>query len=135
MAAVAGNVTVEDAAGIFTVGGTVRAGPSLETATVTPPAGARPDSVMLQVLVEPAVRLVGLHDSEERSTGLRVRVVVVERLKPAASKLAVMVTLWVVVMEPAVAVKVAELVQAATATNVGIVSRELLAFSCTFRGL
>lgn len=132
VAAVAAKVAVEAEAGISTEGGTVRAGLSLETATVTPPAGAGLVRVKVQILEEPAVRLVGSQDSAEGSAGPRFRVVVTELFKPAVFILAVMVTLWLAVTAPAVAVKVADAVPAATDKDVGIVSRELFTFSCTF---
>jgi hypothetical protein len=47
-------VTVEDEGGMLAEGGTVRQGPLLETATVTPPAGAGLLIVIVHVLVESA---------------------------------------------------------------------------------
>ena len=132
VAAVTTNVPVEAEAGIMTEGGTVRAGPSLETATVTPPAGAGLVRVKVQVLVEPAVRFVGSHDKAEGSSGLRFSVVVIELLTSAMSILAVMVTLWLVVIAPAVAVNVDDAAPAATDRDAGIASSELSTFSCTF---
>jgi hypothetical protein len=130
VAAVTGNVAAEDAAGMLTVGGTVRAGLSLETATATPPAGAGPVRVMVQVPVDPAVRLVESQDTRVSSTGLRfkvaVAVMVAELFKPA-----MMVTVWLLVTTPALAVKVAESAPAVTGTDVGTVSRALSALSCT----
>src|SRR5580658_1408834 len=51
-ATVTGNVAVDDDAGILTEAGTVRSGPSLETARMTPPAGAGLLSVTVQAPVE-----------------------------------------------------------------------------------
>jgi hypothetical protein len=131
VAAVTGNVAAEDEAEIVTEGATVRMGPSLETAMATPPAGAGLESVIVQVLVEPALRLVGLHDSVESNNGWRFKVAVVELFELPVFKLAEMVTLWVFLTLPAVAVNVADGASAGTDTDVGIVSSELLAVSFT----
>lgn len=112
------------------------AGPSPETATAIPPAGAGLESAIVHVLVWPALRLVGLHDRAERSNGLRFKLtVVVELSKPPVFKLAVMETLWLAITLPAVVVKVVELAPAGTVTDPGIVSSELLAVSFNVRGL
>jgi hypothetical protein len=128
MAAVAGNVAVEEAAGILTAGGTVRAGASLERATARPPAGAGLESATVQVLMEPASRLVALQETEE-SNGARVKVAVVEPFK-----VAVRVTLWLFLTLPAVAVKVAEVAAAGTGMEVGMVKRGQLAVNLTVTG-
>lgn len=86
VAAVTGNAAVDAKAGILTEAGVLRAGPSLETATVTPPAGAGLVRVRVQVLEAPAVRLVASHESVAGSTGLRFTVaamVLVELFRPA----------------------------------------------------
>jgi len=127
---VTGNVAVEDAAGMLTEGGTARAGLSLETAAATPPAGAGPVRVMVQVLVEPAVRLVESQDTRVSSTGLRFKVAVAVMVVELF-KLAIIVTLWLLVTTPTLAVKLAESAPAITETDVGIVNRELFAVSCT----
>ena len=75
-ATVTGNIAVEDDAGMLTEAGTVRAGPSLETATTTPPAGAGLERVIVQAPVEPALRLTGSHESGVRINGLRLKVAV-----------------------------------------------------------
>jgi hypothetical protein len=124
------NVADEAEAGIATEGGAVRAGPSLEMATVTPPAGAGLVRVRVHVLAEPAVRSVGSHDSAE-GAGLRFNVVVTKLFEPIVFILAAMVTPWLFVTTPAVAVKVADSVPTPTDNDAGIVNRELFTFSCT----
>jgi hypothetical protein len=132
-AAVTEKVAVEDAPGMVTTDGTIRVGVSLVTVKVTPPAGAALERPTVQVLLEPAFKLVGLHARFESTTGLRLTVKVAELSHPCVSRLAVTVTLWLVVKVPAVAVKVVELDPAATVTDGGILSRPLLALSWTFR--
>ncbi len=132
-AAVTEKVAVEDAAGMVTTDGTARVGVSLVTAMATPPAGAALERLTVHVLLEPAFRLVGLHARVESSTGLRLKVKVAELSHSCVFRLAVTVTLWLVVKLPAVAVKVMELAPAATVTEGGILSRPLLALSWTFR--
>ena len=51
----------------------------LETLTVSPPAIAGPASVKMQVLLAPAVRLVGLHANEANGTMPIDTVAVVDR--------------------------------------------------------
>jgi hypothetical protein len=76
----------------------------------------------------PAAIVPGLHASPETSTGAtRLRVTVCEPL----FRLAVTVTLWLVVMFPAAAVKEADVEPAATDTEAGTVSRMLLSDSVT----
>ena len=100
---------------------------SLETATVTPPAGAGTESLTVQVLVAPALRLVVLHVSVETTAGLTFKVAV-----PLVEfKLAVMVALWLELTLPAVAVNVTELAPGATGTEEGRVTTVLLALNCT----
>jgi hypothetical protein len=126
-AAITGKVAIADEDGIVRAVGTVRAGLSLETATVTPPAGAGTESLTVQVLVDPALRLVGLHVSVESSAGLTFKVAV-----PLVEfKLAVMVALWLELTLPAVAVNVTELASASTVTEDGTLSTVLLALNCT----
>lgn len=70
----------------------------------------------------------GLQSSVETSTGAtRLKVAVWEPL----FRLAVTVTLWPVVMFPAVAAKEADVAPAATETEAGMVSRVLLSVSVT----
>jgi hypothetical protein len=130
-ATVTGNAAVEDEAEILTEAGTVRAGPSLETATTIPPAGAGLVRVIVQALVEPALRLMGSHDSKPKVNGLRLKVTVAELFEMGVFKLAVMVTFWLVVTIPAIAIKVAEAAPPGTNTDAGIVSSKLLAVNCT----
>jgi len=130
-AAVTEKVAVEAAAGMVTTDGTVSVGVSPVRARVTPPAGAALERPTVQVLLEPAFRLVGLHARVESRTGLRLKVKVAELSHPCVFRLAVTVTLWLVLKLPAVAVKVVELAPAATVTEGGIRSRPLLALSWT----
>src|ERR1017187_9473365 len=121
--AVTENVAVQDPAGTFTEVGTVNAGLLAETDTLMPAGGAGAERVMVQVEDEPASSVVALHASAETSTGaIRLKVAVWEAL----FSVAVMVADWVVVRVPAVAVKVAEMAPAATMTEAGTVSKELL---------
>jgi hypothetical protein len=132
--AATGNVTTEDPAGILTEAGAVKLGSSLEITTVTPPRGAALESDILHMLVEPAVRLVGLQDSMSGVTGLRFKLVVTELLEAAAVKVAVMVTVWGVVILPATTTKAAEWVRVATVTDEGIVNKALFTLNCTVCG-
>jgi hypothetical protein len=76
----------------------------------------------------PGAIVPGSHASDETSTGAaRLRVTVCEPL----FRLAVTVTLWLVVTFPAVAAKEAEVEPAATGTEAGTVSRVLLSDSVT----
>jgi hypothetical protein len=132
---VTGNVAVEDEAEIFTEAGTVRAAPSLETATTTPPAGAGLVSVIVQALAEPALRVMGSHDSGVRVNGLRAKVTLAELFKRAVFKVAVIVTFWLVITTPAIATNVAEAAPPGTTTDGGIINSGLLVVNCTVRGL
>lgn len=126
IAAVTGNVAADDEAGIVTEAGTIRVAASLETATVTPPAGAGPDRATVQVPVEPAMRLVELHVSNPATDGPRVKVAVTE-----PPKRAVRVTLRLLVTLPAMALNVVEDAAAGTTTDAGIVSSALVSVNCT----
>jgi hypothetical protein len=130
-----GNVAVEDEAEILTEAGTARAGPSLETATTTPPAGAGLVRATVQVLIEPTLRLMGSHDSGVRVNGVRLKVTVAELFEMDVFKLAVMVTFRPVVTMPAITMNVADEAPPGTNTAVGIVSNRLFAVNCTDRGL
>jgi hypothetical protein len=126
-AAVAAKVPEDDEAGMFTEPGTVRAGLPLDTATATPPLGAGPESVIVQVLLEPALRLAGLHINAFSCKGTRFSVTVAAPpLFEEPVMVAVMVTLRPVVTVPANAVKVAEEAPDGTCSVAGMVSRELL---------
>lgn len=129
--AVTANVAVEDEDATLSEAGADSAGPPLETAILTPPAGAGAESVTVQVLVEPAMMLVGSHDSAARPSELRFKATLVKGLKLPVFKLAAMITLWLVVTMPAVAVKTPEVAPAGTGTEAGRVSTELLAVNCT----
>ena len=80
------------------------------------------------MLEAPEFTLVGLHDRPVTSMGAtRLKVVVWEE----PFRVAVTVALCVVVSVPTVAVKVAEVALAATVTDAGTVSDELLSDSAT----
>ena len=126
--AVAENVAVEDPARTFTEAGTVNAELLAETDTVTPPVGAGAERVRVQVAEAPESRAVALHVNAEMSTGATsVKVAVWE----APFRAAVMVAVWVVVIVPTVAVKVAEVALAGTMAEAGTVSEALLSESAT----
>ena len=114
--------------GTLTEAGTVRAELLSESVTLAPPLGAAWLRVTVQAVEDPEFTLVGLQVSAETAVGAtKVRVAVWE----APFRVAVRVTLWLVVTVPAVAVKVVEVLLAATVTEVGSVSAELLSESAT----
>jgi hypothetical protein len=132
VAAITVKVAFDEDAGTVTEEGAVREELELATVTSTPPAGAGPLSVTVHVLAAPAFKAVGLHDSVDKSTGLRFKVeVAVEVSEPLVFKLAVMATLWCCVTTPDVALKETELVSATTVTEVGTVSRVLVTVKFT----
>ena len=81
----------------------------------------------VHVPMAPKTRLVGHCSDERASGGARIREVVWE-LPPSR---AVTTAVWMVLTVPAVALKVALVVAAATLTEAGTVSRELLSLSAT----
>ena len=122
LSALTGKVAAVEEAGTVTAAGTVRTELLGESETTTAPLGAA-ESVTVQVLLAPASRLVGLQATPlTRMGATRVRLAVWVEL----FKVAVTVALWVVVRVPAVAVKVAEVAEAATVTEAGTVRAELL---------
>jgi len=97
-----------------------------DSATVVPPVGAAWFSVTVQVVAAPEFKLVGLQARPVSSVGAtRVKLAVWD----VPFRVAVTVADWVVVMVPAVAMKLAELAPAGTVTDAGIASRELLSDS------
>jgi len=92
------------------------------SATVLPPAGAARLKVTVHVVEAPGARLTGTHASDE-TVGLGVTVIVAVAFAPSD---AVSVTVCDVLTAPAVAVNVAEVADAATATDAGVVSAVLL---------
>lgn len=91
--------------------------------TVLPPVGAAWFNVTVQVVHAFEPSELGLHDTVDTSTcGATLTDAVFEAL----FKLAVMVTDWMLVTVPAVAVNVAEVLLAATVTEAGTVSEPLL---------
>src|ERR1039457_7154458 len=121
--AVAAKVAEVTPAATVTEVGTVSRELLSERATALPPVGAAWFKVAVQVVAAAELTLVGLQVSAVTSMGA-TRVRLVDCVE--AFKVAVTVALWVVVRAPAVAAKVAEVAPAATLTEVGTVSRELL---------
>ena len=121
--AVAVKVAVVAPAATVTEAGTVNNALLLDSGTATPPDGAAPDKVTVQVELPALPRLDWLHPSELSTTGaVRDKVAVLLLLLYVAVTVADPLLLIV----PAVAVKVAVVAPAATATEAGTVSRPLL---------
>jgi len=80
-----------------------------------PPAGAELIRSTVQSLAEPALRLVGSHDSVIIVSGPMFKVAAVEIVERDTYRVAVIVTLWLL------------------ATDAGMVNRELLVDNCTVR--
>ena len=116
-------------AGTVTVAGTLRDCELAATATTAPPVGAAFDRVAEQLAEFPGLKTVGLQDSAVRVVAplLSVTVVVCEAL----FRLAVMVTLWLVVKAPAVAVKFALTLPDEIATDAGTVRADELLDTAT----
>jgi len=115
-------------AGTVTDAGTEREALLLEIPTVLPPDEAAWLRVTVQVVEEPEFTLVGLQASPETRVGAtRFRV----SLATVPFKVAMTVTLWLVVREPAVAMKLAELAPAGTVTIAGAVNSALLSDRAT----
>jgi hypothetical protein len=126
--AVAVNVPEEDPAGMFTEAGTVSSGLLAETDTLVPPVGAWAERVTVQVDDAPASSVAGPQVKVETNVGAtRVKFAVCED-EPSE---AVMVAGCVVVMAPAVALKVATVLLAVTVIEAGTVSAALLLESPT----
>ena len=121
---VALNVAVVAAAATVTDAGTVKAALLSEIAIVAPPVGAALLKVTVQVLEAFGPRLVGLHASEDTTTGAT-------RLTVAFAELplyvAVTVALWSLGMAVVAALNVAVAAAAATVTDTGTV-RVVLVF-------
>lgn len=114
---------VVELAGTVIEDGAVRAGLVLASVTTAPPEGAGWDRMTVQAPAAFGPRIVGLHDSEETRTDVaRVMVVFAELPLLAAVTVAVEVPLKAVV----VALNVAEVAEAATVTEAGTVSPELV---------
>ena len=123
--AVAVKVAVVDPAATATDPGTVSAAVLLDSVTVPPPVF---DSVTVQVLVPPVPRVAGVHDTELTTTAVASEIDAVRVLPFNA---AVSVAVWSAAIVPAVAVKVAVVDPAATATDPGTVSAAVLLDSVT----
>jgi hypothetical protein len=123
--AVAVKVAVVDPAATATDPGTVSADVLLDSVTVPPPVF---DSVTVHVLVPPLPSVDGVHDSELTVTAV-ARAIDVICVLPF--NVAVSVAVWSEAIVPAVAVKVAVVDAAATATDPGTVSADVLLDSVT----
>jgi hypothetical protein len=120
---VALNVAVVAAAATVTDAGTVKAALLSEIAIAAPPVGAALLRVTVQVLEAFGPRLVGLHASEETTTGA-TRLIVA--LAEVPLYVAVTVALWSLAIVPAAALKVADKEPAATVKDAGTVKTALL---------
>src|ERR1019366_7108815 len=123
--AVAVKVAVVDPAATATDPGTVSAAVLLDSVTVPPPVFV---SVTVQVLVPLLLSVAGVHDNELTVTAVAKAIDVVCVLP---FNVAVSVAVWSVAIVPAVAVKVAAVEPAATATDPGTVSAAVLLDSVT----
>src|ERR1035441_8170057 len=123
--AVAVKVAVVDAAATATDPGTVTAAVLLDSVTVPPPVFV---SVTVQMLVPPVPSVAGVHDTELTVTAV-ARAIDAVRVLPF--NLAVSVAVWSKPIGPAVAVKVAVVDAAATATDPGTVTAAVLLDSVT----
>ena len=121
--AVVVNVVEVLPAAMVTEAGTARAALLLESETIAPLADAARVKVTVQGLDCPEPKLVGLHVNPERSTGASSVKATERELDPSA---AVTVADWVVLMVPALTVKLAVVAPAATLTAAGVVSSALL---------
>jgi hypothetical protein len=116
LAEVADAVTVTDV-------GTVKVELVFDKATLAPPVGAAWVRVTVQLLDEFGPRLPGLHDNAEtRTAAVRFTVALAELLLYVA----VIVALELLLMLPVVTVNAAEMAAAATVTDAGTVSLELV---------
>ena len=123
--AVAVKVAVVDAAATTTDPGTVSAAVLLDSVTVLPPVFV---SVTVQMLVPPVPSVAGVHDTELTVTAV-ARAIDAVRVLPF--NVAVSVAVWSKAIGPAVAVKVAVVDAAATATDPGTVTAAVLLDSVT----
>jgi hypothetical protein len=131
-AAVALKVAVVAPAATVTDAGTVSEVLLLASVTLDPPVGAAWVSVTVQVLTAFCPRLMGLQPTPEMRTDADVNRVTVADWE-LVPRVAVMVALWLLAMEAAaVALNVAVVAPAATATDAGTVSEALLLASVTF---
>ena len=128
-AAVALNVAAVAPAVTVTVAGTVSKALLLASITVEPPVGAVCVNVTVQVLTVLCPKFAGLHTTPDTSTGARRLIVAARELDPSV---AVTVALWLLGIEAAaVALNVAVVAPAVTATVAGTVSSALLLASVT----
>ncbi len=126
--ALAVKVPEEDPAGMLTEAGTVSSGLLAETDTLVPPVGAWAETVTVQVDDAPASSVAGLQVKVETNVGAtRVKFAVCED-EPSV---AVTIAGCVVVVVPAVALKVAVVLLAGTVIEAGTVSAALLLVSPT----
>ena len=105
--------------------GTVRRALLLLTVTVSPPLGAVPESVMVQVVAAPVPRLDGTQ-ANELTVGFAAATSEIDDVFWTPLNVAVTVAVWLLPIVPAVAVKVAVVALAETATEPGTVNAALL---------
>ncbi len=128
-AAVALKVAVVAPAATATEAGTVSEALLLPSVTFAPPAGAVWVRVTVHVLTALCPRLVRLQATPDTSTDASRLIVAVFELVP---RVAVMVALWLLaIVAAAIALNVAVVAPAATATDPGTVSKALLLASVT----
>jgi hypothetical protein len=120
---VALKVAVVAVAATVTDAGTVSVVLVLVSVTDAPPVGAALLSVTVQVLEAFGARVVGLHASDDTSTGATRPIAAFAELPVYV---AVTVALWSLAMVPAVALKVADKEPAATVTDAGTARAALL---------
>ena len=118
---------VVDPAAIVTEAATVSSALLLDRVTEAPPVGAACESVTVQVEVELLPRLVGLHESALTTVGASAMLVCLE----TPFNVAVTVAVWLLEIDPAVAVKVLLVAPADTVTDAGTVSDALLLDNAT----
>ncbi|NWF84226.1 MAG: hypothetical protein HXY18_10390 [Bryobacteraceae bacterium] len=121
--AVAVNVALEAPAATVTEAGTDSSELLSDTDTVTPPVGAAPLRVTVQVLLAPEESVVGAQASVETDSGT---ISAMEAVWELPFSVAVTTAVEAAVMAPAVAVNVALDEPAATVTDAGTDSSELL---------
>jgi hypothetical protein len=133
--AVAMKVADVDPAGTVTATGVLIGEFFSNKETEVPPAGAAVVKLIVQVVLAPGGRVVGLQFSADRSTIAKFGVTGARRFTVAVLEtppsVAVTVTAWLVVMLPAVTGKVADVVPDVTVSEAGVVSPVLLSESET----
>ncbi len=117
MPATARKVPVDDPARIVVAEGTVSNRLLLASVIALPPVGAEPVNVIVQVLINPASKVVGVQLNDDTLTGTKLIVAGAELPLYVAATVAVRLLLSV----PLVALKLAVVAPAATVTDDGTV--------------